>query len=293
MADWLAECSKRVLMLDGAMGTELHSRGLPPGVCPEQWAREHPLLLSEVHAAYVEAGAEAVITFTLGASPAKLAKTGLDRQTEAINWALARIARLAAPQALVLGDIGPTGEFIAPLGQKTPQEIRDGFARQAAGLADVVDGFIIQTMIDLEETLLALEAARQVAPGKPVLACLTFQKDADGKNYHTLFGNDPVTVTKRLEAAGASAVGSNCGSGIDDMLGVIERMAGATRLPIVVEPNAGLPKLVAGRTVFSETPEEMAAKVGRLVSAGARLVGGCCGTTPRHIAAMKAALAAL
>jgi len=292
MADWLGESSQRVLIMDGAAGTQLHARGMPAGVCPEQWAREHPLAVTELHASYVKAGAEIILTFTLGASPAKLRLAGLDGETEAINWALARLARQAAPQAVILGDIGPTGQFIAPLGTITADELRDGFARQATGLADDVDGFIIQTMIDAEEAVLALQAAKKVAPRKPVLACLTFQKDADGKNFHTLMGQDPPAVARRLEACGADAVGSNCGTGIDDMIGVIERMAKATRLPIVAMPNAGLPKLVRGHTIFTESAQEMAGKVGKLVAAGARLIGGCCGTTPEHIAAMKAALAA-
>jgi 5-methyltetrahydrofolate--homocysteine methyltransferase len=291
MASWLDESATRVLILDGAMGTQLQACGLPPGVCPEQWAKDHPLLVAEVHAAYAAAGADCILTFTLGGSPAKLASAGLDQDTEAINWALARLARDAAPGKIILGDIGPTGELIAPLGPKTADEIRDGFKRQAAGLAEAVDGFIIETMIDLQETLLAVEAIRQVAPGKPILAGLTYQKDADGKGFHTVMGNEPAAAARSLEDAGASAVGANCGSGIDDMIGVIARIAKGTRLPIFAEPNAGLPQLIGGKTVFSETPEQMAAQAGKLVAAGARLVGGCCGTTPRHIAALKAALA--
>ena len=293
MTDWLSQCRNRVLMIDGAMGTELYARGMPAGACAEQWARDNPLQVSEVHAAYAEAGADILLTCTLGGSPFKLAEAGLDRQTEAINWALARIARQAAPKAILLGDIGPTGQMIEPLGTATADQIRRGFLRQATGLADVVDGFLIETMSDLDETVLAVEAAHQAAPGKPVLAGLTYQLDHDGKNYHTFMGVTPAMAAKRLEDAGADAIGTNCGNGIDHMIGIVERLAVATSRPVFAEPNAGLPKLVNGQTVFSESAESMAAKVALLVKAGARLVGGCCGTTPAHIAAMKAALAGL
>jgi 5-methyltetrahydrofolate--homocysteine methyltransferase len=293
MTDWLAQSRERILLIDGAMGTELQARGLPPGACPEQWARENPLQVGEVHAAYAEAGADLILTCTFGGSPFKLAEVGLDAETEAVNWALARVARDAAPKAVILGDIGPTGEMIEPLGPKTADEIRRGFARQVAGLADVVDGFLIETMSDLDETILAVEAARKGAPGKPVLASLIYQLDHNGQNYHTFMGIDPATAARRLEDAGADAIGTNCGNGIDHMVGIVERLAAATGRPVFAEPNAGLPRLVDGRTVFDESAESMAAKVGRLASAGARIIGGCCGTTSRHIAAMKAALEAM
>lgn len=290
MADWLDGIGERVLILDGAMGTELQERGMPTGECPEEWARRNPLKLAEVHAAYAEAGADAILTFTLGGSSIKLAEAGLDRETEALNWALARIARDAAPGKIVLGDIGPTGEMIAPLGTRTTEEIRTAFVRQVTGLAEVVDGFIIETMSDLDETVLAIEAARKAAPGKPVLAALTYQLDHDGRKYHTFMGVTPETAAKRLEDAGADAIGTNCGNGIDQMVGIVERLSANTTRPVFAEPNAGLPKLVHGRTVFDEPAESMAAKVGRLVSAGARIVGGCCGTTPKHIAAFRDAV---
>jgi len=290
MNDWLEQSAERVLLADGAMGTELQARGLPPGECPEMWARAHPLELAAVHAEYAAAGAEIILTCTFGGSPFKLASLDLDGDTEAVNWALGRVAREAAPEAVVLGDIGPTGEMIVPLGIRTADELRAGFVRQVTGLAEVVDGFIIETMSDLDEALLALEAARKVAPGKPVLVSLTYQKDHDGREYHTVMGVTPAAAARRLEDAGADAVGTNCGSGIEDMIGVVERLAAACSKPIFAEPNAGLPKLVGGRTVFDESAESMAGKVARLVAAGARIVGGCCGTTPRHIAAFRAAL---
>jgi 5-methyltetrahydrofolate--homocysteine methyltransferase len=290
MPTWLDQCRERVLILDGAMGTELQARGLAPGESPEKWARLHPMEVAEVHAAYAEAGADLLLTCTFGATPFKLAPAGLADETEAVNWALARIAREAAPKALILGDIGPTGEMIEPYGDRTAEEIRDAFGRQVHGLADVVDGFMIETMSDLGEAVLALEAAKRIAPGKPVLVSLTYQKDAEGGNFHTMMGVDPAGAARRLTEAGADAIGANCGSGCDDMIAVVRLMAGHTDRPLFAEPNAGLPKLVNGRTVFDESPEVFAAKAPQLVAAGARLVGGCCGTTPRHIAALRAAV---
>ena len=274
-------------MLDGAMGTQLQARGLAGGGCPEQWAREHLVELADIHAAYVKAGSDIILTCTFGGSPLKLAGAGLDGQTEAINWALARVARQAAPGKIVLGDIGPSGEMIAPLGTKTAEQVRDAFGRQVVGLAGEVDGFLIETMSDLDEAVLALEAVRKVASGKPVLVSMTFQKDYDGKKFHTIMGTEPHEAAKRLEDAGADAVGTNCGSGIEDIIRVVEAMAEATSLPLLAEPNAGLPKLVGGQTVFDEVPEVMAERVAALAAAGARMIGGCCGTTPQHIAAMK------
>ena len=290
MADWLDTCRDRILILDGAMGTQLQARGLAGGDCPEQWAREHPVELAEIHAAYVKAGADIILTCTFGGSSLKLAGAGLDAETEAINWALARVAREAAPGRIVLGDIGPSGEMISPLGTKTADQVRDAFSRQVAGLADVVDGFLIETMSDVDEAVVALEAVRKIAPGKPVLVSMTFQKDYDGRKFHTIMGQEPQEAAKRLEEAGADAVGTNCGSGIEDITRVIEAMAQATDLPLLAEPNAGLPKLVGGQTIFDQAPEVMAGKVAALVGAGVRMIGGCCGTTPEHIAAMKEAI---
>jgi len=293
MANWLARCRDRVLMLDGAMGTQLQARGMGSGECPEQWAREHPIDLAAIHAAYVEAGADILLTCTFGGSSLKLSRAGLAGETEAVNWALARVARDAAPDAILLGDMGPCDEMIEPLGDKTPDEVRRSFVRQAAGLADVVDGFLIETMSDVNETVLAIEAVRQTVPGKPILASMTFKKDFNGRTFHTIMGVDPEQAARRLTEAGADAVGCNCGYGIDDMIDIVSQMAAATSAPIVAEPNAGMPRLVGDRTVFDQTPEAMAAKVAQLVSAGARIVGGCCGTTPEHIAAMKAAIDAM
>ncbi len=290
MSDWLKNTARQVLLMDGGMGTQLADAGMPGGDNPEQWARDHSVELLEIHERYVKAGADVILTCTFGGSPFKLAAAGLDGQTEAINWALGRVARAAHEKGIVLGDIGPCGELIEPYGNRTKSEIEQGFRRQVMGLADIVDGFIIETMSDLEEASLALKAVKKIAPDKPVLVSLTYQKDADGANFHTIMGQDPAMAAVRLDAEGADAIGTNCGTGIEDMIRIVEALAAKTSRPIFAEPNAGLPKLVGGQTVYDQTPQAMAAQVHKLVQAGARMVGGCCGTTPSHIKAIRAAI---
>jgi 5-methyltetrahydrofolate--homocysteine methyltransferase len=273
-----------VVLLDGAMGTELQAAGMPVGTAPEVWAAEHADVLSGVHRAYVAAGAQAILTCTFGGSRWKLALGGAAERVGELNRRLAEIAREAADGALVLGDIGPTGQMVAPLGTHERGEFVEVFAEQAAALAEGgVDAILIETMTDLTEATAAVEAAKRTA--LPVLASMSFAPDADGGGYHTVMGVEPAAAARALAEAGADAVGTNCGVGIEDVVRIVTALRAATELPILAEPNAGMPKLVDGKTVFEQTPEAMAAHVEALVAAGARIVGGCCGTTPRHIRA--------
>ena len=274
--------TRRPVLLDGAMGTMLQAAGMPTGVSPEVWALENRDVLAGVHEAYVEAGADAILTCTFGGSRWKLDTAGADEPAAPLNRRLAEIARKAAGDALVLGDIGPTGEMVAPLGLHERDEFVAVFTEQARGLADGgADALIVETMHDLTETLAAVEAAQ--ATGLPVLAAMSFQRDADGQNYHTIMGVDPAAAAEVLTRAGCAAVGTNCGVGIEDMIRIVAAMAPATDLPLLAEPNAGMPRLVDGKTVFDASPEQMAGQLADLLAAGARIVGGCCGTTPRHI----------
>lgn len=280
LADILAT---RPVLLDGAMGTQLQAAGMPAGVSPEIWALEHADVLAGVHKSYLAAGSDAILTCTFGGNRWKLDVAGVDEDVASLNRRLAQIAREAAGERIVIGDIGPTGEMVAPLGLRERTEFVEIFTEQATGLADGgADALIVETMHDLTEILAAVEAAKTT--GLPVLASMSFQADADGGGYHTIMGIDPAAAAKALAEAGADFVGTNCGVGIEDMIVIVAAMAEVTDLPILAEPNAGMPKLVNGETIFDATAEHMAARLGDLIAAGARIVGGCCGTTPEHIA---------
>ena len=278
-----------VLVADGAWGTLLAQRGLPPGTAPEQWNLARPGEVEAVARAYVEAGAQIVLTNTFGGSPWKLAKAGLGGRAAEVNRRGAELSKRAAGgRALVFASVGPTGEFLAPLGTHAAADFEACFAEQIAACAQGgADGLVLETMTALEETLAALAAARKAAPRLPVAACMTFDRGARG--YATMMGVAPERAARELAAAGADLVGSNCGSGIGPMVEVARLMRAATDRPLWFKPNAGAPHLVDGKTVFRETPEEMAGRAADLIAAGARVIGGCCGTTPAHIRALAAA----
>lgn len=278
-----------VLVADGAWGTLLAKRGLAPGTAPERWNLERPDEVEGVARAYVEAGADIVLTNTFGGSRWKLEKAGLGGRTAEVNRRGVELSKRAAGgRALVFASIGPTGDFVAPLGTRTPAEFLECFAEQIAACAQGgADGLVLETMTALEEARAALAAARQAAPALPVAACMTFDRGARG--YATMMGVAPERAARDLDAAGADLVGSNCGAGIGAMVEVARLMKAATARPLWIKPNAGAPRLVDGRTVFRETPEEMASRVPDLLAAGARVIGGCCGTTPDHIRAIAAA----
>jgi len=276
---------KSVVIADGAWGTQLAERGLEPGEAPENWVLTQPDAVRDVAAAYVASGAEIVLTNTFGGSRLKLAKAGLEDEAEEINRVATELSKDAAEgRALVFASIGPTGEFMQPLGLVTEEEMVAAFAEQVTAMsAGGTDGILVETMTDLGEAKAALRAAKEHFDG-PVVVSMTFDKGLKG--YATMMGVRPEQAAEELQAAGADIVGSNCGHGIENMVEVIELMAPATDLPVWAKPNAGMPKLVAGRTVFDETPEEMSAHFEALVAAGARIIGGCCGTTPDHIRAL-------
>jgi len=266
---------REVLVLDGAMGTMLQRASVPPEIAPMQLNITAPEVIEEVHRLYALAGAECATTNSFGGTRIKLAAHGLDDQVAELNGAAVRLARAGgAPH--ILGDMGPTGLVLEPLGTASFDEAFDAFAEQAAALAaEGVDALLIETMTDIAEARCAVLAARSVTD-LPVFATVTF-----GLNGRMdLSGTDPETAAVILEAAGASAVGMNCGLGPEQMLPLVERMARVTALPIIVQPNAGLPRLVDGTTVFPGTATQMGEHAARFVDAGATLVGSCCGSTP-------------
>jgi 5-methyltetrahydrofolate--homocysteine methyltransferase len=279
-----------VLVGDGATGTMLMARGLPSGEPPERFNLDRPDIVEEVARLYADAGADLLTTNTFGGSVARLADAGLDTQLEAINAAAVHAARRAAAgRALVSGSIGPSGRMLVPYGDADPGEIREGFLRQAHALVEAgADVLCIETMMDVEEARLAVEAAREVAPAIPIIATMTFA--ASPRGFHTVMGTSVAEAAAVLEAAGATMVGSNCGNGIGAMLAIAREFAAVTRLPLAIQANAGLPTSEDGRLVYAETPEMFAVAVTALLEAGVRLVGGCCGTTPAHVRALRAAV---
>ncbi len=272
----------RTHVVDGAMGTLLYSRGVFLNVCYDELVLRQPDLIRDIHREYVRAGAEILETNTFGANPVKLAQYGLADETETINRAAASLARDAAGQrASVVGAIGPLGVRIEPFGEMSHDEARTAFGRQVDGLlSGGVDGFIIETFSDVEEVRAAFEAIR-ARTTLPVIAQMTV--GTDGKTY---YGTDPATFGPLLQAMGADVVGVNCSVGPHGVLEAIEQLAKVVSVPMSAQPNAGLPREVGDRKIYMASPEYMAEYARRIVEAGARFVGGCCGTTPDHIKAI-------
>jgi len=275
----------RLLTGDGGMGSLLMEAGLAAGACPELYNIDRPGVVEQICRDYCAAGAQLLQTNSFGASPAKLSGYGLADRCDELNRAAAGIARRAAGgDVLVVGSIGPTGKLLEPFGPLSPSEARAGFLRQARALAEGgVDLLCVETMTDLEEAKLAVAAACET--GLEVVATMTFDATPDGP--HTIMGNTAVHCATALVEAGASVVGTNCGTGPEAMIGFVDALRSAVDVPLLVQPNAGLPELRAGEVSYPESPGSMAGFVERLVDAGATIVGGCCGTTPRHIQAIR------
>ncbi|MBW2981105.1 homocysteine S-methyltransferase family protein [Candidatus Woesearchaeota archaeon] len=270
----LQKLKENISVLDGAMGTELQKKGFTKG-CPDELNVKDPELVKSVHADYAKAGADIIITNTFGANRIKLKQYGLDKDVAKINKAAVRIAREAAPNCLIAADIGPLGSYIEPLGTLTFDEAYDVYAEQVKAFEDA-DLLIIETIADIKVLKAALIAAKENS-GLPILALMTFDKD------RTVTGTDVKTFTEIADSLGADIIGTNCTAGPKEHLEIVKLIAANTNKPIITQPNAGLPKLVDGKTVFPVDAEEFASFAEKLVSAGASLVGGCCGTTPEHI----------
>lgn len=281
----LLKLPSEVLIFDGAMGTMLQSRGLGPGDCPEEWNFSHPEVVQDIHRGYFEAGSEVVETNSFGGSRFKLERFGLGHMVRELNQRAAELAREVCPEGCwVAGSVGPTGELLQPWGNKPLEEVYQAFCEQIAALAaGGVDLICVETMSDLQEAQAAVRAARQVTD-LPVVATMTFNLGRRG--FYTVMGVDPATAIKGLLETGADAVGANCGNGIEEMIPLIEEMRRETEAWLIAQPNAGTPELVEGKTVFTQGPQEMAKRVPDLLAAGANIIGGCCGTTPEHMAAI-------
>lgn len=273
---------------DGAMGTMLQAQGLQAGACPELWNVENPKAIRAVHAAYIEAGSRMIGTNTFGGNRIKLEAYGLSDRVRELNFAGVALAREAAgPDNFVAASIGPTGKFLEPLGDMTFDEAADIFAEQAQAQADAgADAILMETFTDLGETKAALAGALRT--GLPCFCTMAF--DTGGR---TMMGVDPVTAAVQLTEAGASGVGANCGLGPAETMDIIRLMREATSELIIAQPNAGVPQIVGGETVYNSTPEEMASYAVQFAQIGVNIIGGCCGSTPDHIRAIAAAISRL
>ncbi|MBR7131540.1 MAG: homocysteine S-methyltransferase family protein [Lentisphaeria bacterium] len=274
---------KSFMILDGATGTELIKRGMPSGVCPELWVYEHPEAICDIHNAYIAAGSNIVYAPTFGGNRCKLAEFGLADRLGEIVTSLVKITKNnAGSRALVFGDIAPTGKFIEPSGELDFDEAVAIFREAAQAMKDGgADGFAIETMMDLQEARAALLGVREAAPDLPVIVTMTFES-----SRRTLTGNTPEAALVTLQALGADAFGCNCSTGPEEMAQVIAALKPYARIPLIAKPNAGLPRLENGKTCFSMDAKMFASYGKILADAGASIFGGCCGTTPEHIAAL-------
>jgi methionine synthase I (cobalamin-dependent) len=277
------------ILTDGAWGTELQARGLPIGDFPDLWNVRHPERVLEVAQAYVDAGSQIILTNTFGANRIRMAELGAQDQVRKINREGVAISRKAAgAQALVFASIGPTGKLLLS-GDVTEEELEATFAEQASALAEAgADGLAVETMSDLAEAGAAVRAAKRT--GLPVVACMVF--DSGKEKDRTMMGATPEQVAKELEASGADVIGANCGQGIEGFAGVCRRLRAASSVPVWIKPNAGLPVMVDGKTVYHATPEQFAAHIPELAHLGASFLGGCCGTSPAFLRAAGSALRA-
>jgi 5-methyltetrahydrofolate--homocysteine methyltransferase len=279
--------SGRTIVSDGALGTQLMARGLRVQDCLESAVVDRPDVLEEIADGYLAAGSQVLTTDTFGGSPLKLEAYGLADRCEEINRQAVEILRgVARGRAWVAGSVGPTGRILTPYGDAEPAVVEAAFERQIAALAEGgADAIFVETMIDLSEARLAVAAARRVAPGVPVLATMTF--DATPRGFFTTMGVTVAEAAAGLANAGADLVGSNCGNGIEIMARIGLEFASATRLPVAIQSNAGQPEVVGGSLRWPETPEQFAEHARALIDLPVALIGGCCGTGPDHIRALR------
>ena len=276
-----------ILVADGAVGTLLFEKGLKPGECPESINLARPEILEEIAGLYLAAGADVIQTNTFGGSSLKLAAYALGEAAEDINRiAVTAVRRVLGERAYVSGSCGPTGRILKPYGDADAEELYDSFHKQIQALVSAgADCVCVETMVDLEEAKLAVRAAREVSPDTPVMATMTF--DATPRGFYTIMGVDIKQAASGLAEAGADVVGSNCGNGIENMIKIAREFRECTGLPLIIQSNAGMPETKDGATVYPETPEFMADRAAELIEAGVSIIGGCCGTTPEHTAALR------
>ena len=270
----------RPVILDGAWGTQMQSKGLPDGACPDGWNLSSPEKVEEVAREYVEAGSQIIITNTFSATRLCLEQSGLAEKVREINVAGVEISKRAAgSKAMVFASLGPTGKNLF-MGEVSPERVAENYQEQAAALASGgADGLVVETMMDLQEAELAVRAAK--GTGLPVVACMTFGRGK--RKDHTMMGVTVEEAVKSFSNLGVDVVGSNCGQGLEGMLKTCEVLKEQTDLPIWIKSNAGIPRYEAGETIYATTADQFAELAGPVIAAGADFIGGCCGTSPAYI----------
>jgi len=278
---------RTVLLADGATGTNYQNMGIEPGVAPEEWVFDAPDRVRELHRRFVEAGSDLLLTCTFGATAPRLADGPLAGRATEVNARAVELAREAAgDDRLVAGSLGPTGQLVEPYGLLTRETAVDAYAEQARALAGAgADLLVLETFFALEEALWAVEGARS-ATDLPIVASFSFDQGT-----HTMMGLSPTDVVSAVAPLGVAALGANCGRSLEDTDAIVtEFLAAAPAVPLWVKPNAGVPRIVGDTVVYEADPEMLAEHVRAYVERGARIVGGCCGSTPEHIAAIARAL---
>ncbi len=279
----------KIVLSDGSWGTFLGEKGLTMGECPELWNKTHRNVVLEIPKEYIAAGSEMVETNSFGGNKVKLEQYGLGNKTYELNKMAAEISREAAVEnIIVLGSIGPTGKLLMA-GEITEAELYEAFKLQVEGLRDGgVDAFCIETFFDLEEALIALKAVRG---NSDLEAAITFTFDKKGDKFYTMMGISPAQMAEKLLEAEVDVFGTNCGNGFEGMIDIVKEIRTVDeQMPVLVHANAGLPIMENGKIVYPDSPERMAALTPALVDAGANIIGGCCGTNPKHIKAIREVL---
>ncbi len=277
---------QKYILSDGGWGTYLYAKGLKMGECPELWNETHKRDVLEIAKSYIEAGSDLIETNSFGGSKIKLEQYGLSEKTYELNKLAAEISREAAGDKLVLGSVGPTGKFLM-MGEVTEENLYDAFKIQVEGLRDGgANAICIETFYDTQEALLAVKAVKENSDLE-VITTFTFDKGVDG-SFNTMMGISPAQMTEILTNAGVDIIGTNCGNGFEGMIEIVKEINSINpSIPILVHANAGLPIEEDGKQVYPDSPERMAELTPLLIEAGANIIGGCCGTTPGHIKAIK------
>lgn len=285
MNNFFSMLQKSILVCDGAMGTELQKLGLPPGDSPELLNLTHPEIVKQVHQNYINAGADIITTNTFGANPARLKLHNLENKFEEICSAAVAIAKESAKDKFVFASIGPLGEILEPLGELPIISAEEYFNVQISALVKTkIDGFIVETMMALEEIEIAVNSIKKNS-SLPIIATMTFENGKSG--LRTMWGISVDDAVKKLESLNVDVIGANCGNGFDDMIAIMKEMRNLTDKPIIAQANAGIPQWIDGKSVYTETAASIESKVKELIDIGVNIIGGCCGTTPEHIFAIR------